>query len=61
MKSLLSVDLVMNSNILIKCRFPAFDWNDHKDDPHDGLPDIWNFEWILMNDNELLQKDKLII
>ncbi len=44
----------MNSNIKFQRRFPAFDWKDHKDDPHDGLPNIWNFDWILMNNAELL-------
>jgi hypothetical protein len=26
-------------------RFPPFDWRQWSDYPHDGLPNLYNFEW----------------
>jgi len=28
---------------------PPFNWEDWKDEPHEGLPNLWNFDWVLIN------------
>jgi len=28
---------------------PPFNWEEWKDEPHEGLPSLWNFDWILIN------------
>jgi hypothetical protein len=28
-----------------------FDWRDYPDEPHNGLPDVWDFEWNLFDEN----------
>jgi hypothetical protein len=29
----------------------AFDWRDFPDEPHNGLPDVWNFGWNVFDEN----------
>jgi hypothetical protein len=42
--------------------FTPFDWSEWSEWPHMGMPNIWNFEWILYkspfigNNNELFEE-----
>ena len=35
---------------------PEFDWSLWPHEPHHGLPDIWNFDWIMFDENFLKNK-----
>ena len=27
-------------------KMPAFDWRNWPNSPHEGMPDVWNFDWV---------------
>jgi len=36
---------------------PAFDWKDWSQEPHYGLPQHWNFDWIVFDENFIKNKN----